>query len=427
MSTDSLVTAFIEAALCDSRRAEQMLASHSEIAGANLQTALVLGDLERVRRALDETPRAIGVPGGPRHWEPLLYVCFSQFANGKSSRAGQLVETARMLLDRGADPNGSYLPEEWPDNPLPCLYGATGLNNNPALALALLEAGANPNDSESLYHSTEHHDIACLRLLLEHGATPAATNTLKHMLDGEHLEGLRLLLAAGADPNEVNQRGETALHWAVWRGRGAPVIALLLDSGAALDARRNDGRTAYAMAVHSGQIEVAALLEARGAKTDLSALDRFMGACAAADAGQLDRLLAEAPRIAVSPGSERLLPDLASGHRTPVVRALLAAGMPVDARGEAGATALHWACWKGYPDLVALLIGHGASLTIEDAQFHGTPPGWFAHGLQHCAEHDGGYPQVARLLLAAGAIIPAVDLPTGHAGVDAVLSEYGLI
>jgi ankyrin repeat protein len=404
MSTDSSVTAFIEAALCDLRRAEQMLSSHPEIAGTDLYTALVWGDLERVKRMLDESPGAGTAPGGPRHWQPLLYVCFSQFANGKSGRAGQMLATARMLLDRGADPNASYNPAEWPDNPLSCLYGATGLNNNPALALALLEAGANPNDNESLYHSTEHDDMACLRLLLEHGARPAGTNALKHVLDREDLEGLRVLLAAGADPNEINQRAQTALHWAVWRGRGVQAIALLLDSGVAVDAQQNDGRTAYAMAVHSGQTEIAELLRTRGANTDLAEIDRFMGACAAADAEQLDRLLAEAPPIALTPENERLLPDLTSAHRTPAVRALLAAGIPIDARGELGATALHWACWKGYADLVKLLIDQGASTIIEDTQYHGTPAGWFGHGSQNCTDRDGDYPQVERLLREKGLI-----------------------
>jgi ankyrin repeat protein len=92
-----------------------------------------------------------------------------------------------------------------------------------------------------------------------------------------------------------------------------------------------------------------------------------------------------------------------------------------------GATALHWACWKGYADLVELLLNHGASLTIEDRQFHGTPPGWFGHGVHNCDEGAGDYPQVARLLIAAGATIPTVDLPTGKPDVDAVLRERGLI
>ena len=50
--------------------------------------------------------------------------------------------------------------------PRPCLYAAAGVNNNPALSRLLLEAGARPDDCESLYHSTEHADLVCMRLLL---------------------------------------------------------------------------------------------------------------------------------------------------------------------------------------------------------------------------------------------------------------------
>jgi ankyrin repeat protein len=64
-----------------------------------------------------------------------------------------------------------------------------------------------------------------MKLLLAHGALPAGTNALKHILDREDREGLQLLLAAGANPDDVNTRGETALHWAVWRGRSPQSIA----------------------------------------------------------------------------------------------------------------------------------------------------------------------------------------------------------
>jgi hypothetical protein len=139
--------------------------------------------------------------------------------------------------------------------------------------------------------------------------------------------------------------------------------------------------------------------------------------------GWLGRLLAESPEIAKSPDSERLIPDLASSHRIAAVRALLAVGLPVDARDGGGATALHWACWKGYADLVKLLLDHGASLTIEDNQFHAPPPGWFDRGLRFCGEGGGDYPRVARLLLAACAALTA----TGNADVDAILRQYGSI
>src|SRR5581483_10430667 len=99
------------------------------------------------------------------------------------------------------------------------------------------------------------------------------------------------------------------------------IITELLDSGVVVDAQRKDGRTAYAMAVRSGDAEVAALLAARGTKTDLSVVDLFMGACATADEAQVNHLLAEKPDIARLPESERLIPDLASSHRTSSVRA----------------------------------------------------------------------------------------------------------
>jgi ankyrin repeat protein len=136
------------------------------------------------------------------------------------------------------------------------------------------------------------------------------------------------------------------------------------------------------MAVLGGQTDVAALLRERGANTELPEVDRFLAACSNADPQDLKRLLTDIPEALEAPENERLLPDLAMNHRTSAVRALLAAGLPVNARGELGATALHWACWKGYADTAKLLMEHGASLTIEEQQYQGTPPGWFGHGVQ---------------------------------------------
>jgi ankyrin repeat protein len=282
-----------------------------------------------------------------------------------------------MLLTRGADPNAFFIHEQFPDNPLPALYGATGLNNNPALGRVLLEAGAKADDGESLYHSTEHHgDLRCVKLLLEFGAP--ATQAFNHMLDGEDAEGVQVLLEAGADVNKLNHRGETSLHWAVWRMRSARVIGMLVDHGAAIDAQRPDGLTAFALAVFSGQLEVAELLASRGADTTVPPLQR-------------------------SPQIDRLLPDMASVHGMESVHKLLAAGVPVDTPGEHGGTALHWACWKGYPDLVDLLLKRGASLTIKDSNFHADPPGWFDHGRENNGDREqSDYPAVAKLLRAAG-------------------------
>ena len=420
------VEEFIDVAVSDGARAAAMLAEAPALAGGGFHVDLVLGQARNAARFLADSPAAALVASGPQRCEPLLYVCFSRFAAPGSARAAGMVEMARLLLRYGADPNAAFTAEDLPGNPLSCLYAATGLNNNPALGRALLEAGATPDDGESLYHSTEHADLECVRLLLEFGAKPAGPNVLNHMLDREDEAGARLLLAAGADPNCVGARGETSLHWAVRRQRSAAIAGALLDAGAAVDARREDGRTGYALAVLSGQAEVAGLLRMRGAETRLSPLDRYVAECAAAAPEDLERLLAGPPAFALSAAEERLLGDLTAMHATAAVRALLALGVAVNAIVEHGATPLHWACWHGFADLVAVLLKAGASLTAEDAQFHGTPGGWFGHGVRAC-DAGGEYAEVARLLIGAGAVIPAADLPTGRADIDAVLREFGVI
>jgi ankyrin repeat protein len=80
-------------------------------------------------------------PGGPRNWAPILYVCHSVYGSA---------DAARALLARGADPNATF-ENEYGD--MSALYGAAGVLHDPELTRALLEAGANPDDGESVYHS----------------------------------------------------------------------------------------------------------------------------------------------------------------------------------------------------------------------------------------------------------------------------------
>jgi hypothetical protein len=261
-----LLAAFLEAATSDFRRAEEILTEHPQLADAGFYAALVLGHTQQVKRSLDGVPDLAKAKSGPQNCEPLLYVCFSRYANpARSSRAPALATTARVLLQHGADPNTTFIPENPQDSTLSCLYAASGLNNNAELTQLLLEAGANPNDGESLYHSTEHADLACMKLLLAFNAKPNEANALKHILDREDLDGVQILLKAGADPNHTNERAETALHWAARRGRSGRIIDALLDAGANIEARRGDGRTAYAIAALGGHTGAAKALAARGA------------------------------------------------------------------------------------------------------------------------------------------------------------------
>ncbi len=128
----------------------------------------------------------------------------------------------------------------------------------------LLEAGANPDDGESVYHSTEAASPECLRALLDYDATVEPI-MLAHALDAERPEHVRLLLDAGADATEL-------LPFAVRRGRGPAYLRQLVDFGAELEHRSGEGwrhptrlRTAYQHAVLRGADDSAALLASLGA------------------------------------------------------------------------------------------------------------------------------------------------------------------
>ena len=246
--------AFVLAATGSQRtRAEAMLAARPEIAD-DPWAALVLG------RAWRGDP---STTGGPRGWAPLLYVCHSCFPSAT---------LARELLDRGADPNASFENEY---GSMSALYGAAGVAHDPELTRVLLEAGANPDDGESLYHATESPETACVELLLAHGAATRGTNALAHALDDERPGHVRLMLAAGADPNE----GALVAH-AVRRGRGPEVVRLLAAHGADLDRPGGETwrgnvplRTPYQHARLRARDDLAATLAELGASTAVDPAD----------------------------------------------------------------------------------------------------------------------------------------------------------
>jgi len=403
-----LVARFVDAATSDGARAWRMLTDHPELARGGFYAWLVLGGFKGVAAVLAQKPGIVHVKSGPENVEPLVYACFSRFGHQASPRAPKVAETVRILLEAGADPNAAV---ETAHGRLSCLYAACGVLGNADVARLLLEAGANPNDGESLYHAVEQPGRDCVKLLLQHGADVDAANAVKHILDWEDPEGLDMLLTAGGDPDLANPAGETALHWAVKRGRSAGIVKRLLDAGAGIDLKRADGRTAYAMAAASGQTEVAELLAARGADMSLSPLDAFM-------AGQ-----GEAPSgLGGDPAGAHLMLELAERGDVAGVETLLHSGVPVDVRGGMGETPLHWACWKANAGLARMLLAHGAPLDARETTYGATPAGWLHHGATNCREGD--YAEGARLLLAAG--VREWTGPSGNPDMDAVLSAAGL-
>jgi ankyrin repeat protein len=105
----------------------------------------------------------------------------------------------------------------------------------------------------------------------------------------------------------------------------------------------------------------------------------------------------------------RALTDEAWAANAPAVALMLELGLEPAATSVSGATggnALHCAAWEGSVECVSAILRHpsGPSLIeVRDATHHGTPLGWCCHGSLNCGSPGANHPEVARLLLAAGA------------------------
>ena len=214
----------------------------------------------------------------------------------------------------------------------------------------------------------------------------AARNTA-----GDHLELAQALLAKGVEINPA--AGFTPLMWAASSG-DADTVRELLDNGAKVDAKTDDGFTAMTLAAND---DVAAVLQEAGAKTRLQSLLGRIGLEKAPMAKPVPELLAAAKRGDIG-----------------TVQALLAKGADVNAATPTGGTALMAAAAAGHLDIVRALLAKGADVDARDKN------GWSAlmRAAKAGLESEDGRRDVAEALLAAGA---AVDAKTTHGGATAIM------
>jgi ankyrin repeat protein len=402
---------FLEAATDGRRnRAERLLALHPDMARASFHTALVLGGLDLVERHLAERPALATERGGPRSWAPLHYVCYTSVGGGSGDREAGLAAIARRLVGLGADPNLRF-PWLHHDVYRPVLWGAVMVVRSLRLAEALLDAGADPSDGVTLPLAASAGNIAALDLLLAHGADvnrPWASDGSAPLYAILHWsrtdEGIRWLLAHGADPDPVfAPDGGTPLH--VVAASWTPELAEALITCGADPARpRADGRTPYAVAELNGNRAVAAWLAAHGMANELSDVDKLVSACSSGNRAAAEAIMASRPELKRAIGPEHYAGFYRAAERNdiPALEAMLWCGFDPDRPDESiGKTALHVAAMEGWPDAVRLILEHGASVSVRDREFHGTPLVWAAEGSRHSAP-DRDHAAVGALLLAAG-------------------------
>jgi ankyrin repeat protein len=229
-------------------------------------------------------------------------------------------------------------------------------------------------------------------------AAAAPADVADAAMRGDHA-AVRAALARKADVNAVQTDGTTALHWAVERD-DAELTDMLLKAGARVSTRTREGVTPLQLAAINGS------------------------------AAMLDRLLKAGadPNLPLTPAGDSALMMAARTGKTDALRLLVESGANVNAKESwGGTTALMWAVSEGHGEAARLLLAAGADVNARSHYvaaangrgFEGRTPianrtdpkveefasGWLTPLMLAAREGD---PELARILVAAGADIDAV-------------------
>lgn len=339
-------------------RAYEMLRENAWLAEANIWSASAAGNITAIEAFLDSEPAMANRPG-PHGWVPLICTCYSRVK--PLHPAHSTFEVAKLLLDRGADPNSYTIKYNDPPGSnrarrftaLTGLVGggSTGLANQPPhprwreLAELLLARGANPADEMALALNQN----ACLEILLRYGLKPEAVGT-----DGITLMGRALSQAA--------------------RERKLEQARLLLAHGARSDERFR-GKLPWEHAMRLGRLEVTQLLEQTGAPAvEMDDVGRFISLCMAGDEPGARAMLERDPDL-----RKRAPHDLVHRavwtKRKEAVKLTLDLGFDPNAI-EDNAAIHHVGVLAESDEILRILLAHGASLKLRDPWYDSTGIGW---------------------------------------------------
>ena len=367
-------------------RAHELLVRDPTLATGSIAALATVGDHNRLRTILDETPNLVNALCGPNQWPPLLYATFSRIRTDNPTWSP--TETVRLLLDRGADPNAGFL---WRGlvPPFTALTGALGGGehhqpwhpNRLELAELLLDAGADPNDGQGLYNNgiggQNHDDPAHLQLLVNHGlGTPQ---------DGPWCQQL------GDKLREPAELLYDELEAAAKRNRPI-ILRYLLTLG--LDPTRPIGRSQLPparIAATEGHDTILDVLAAHGVDTELTPTEQALRHTRRNDVDALDTLLHEHPELLdhLRQSQPSLCRNVTSSDQA-MLRRLVDLGFDVNDRSTTK-TPLHHAAEAGDTALARVLVEHGADPNLVDTHIGATPWGWANHN-RHTGTADYLHP-----------------------------------
>lgn len=271
--------------------------------------------------------------------------------------------------------------------------------------------------AEAFTTAAQNGNVAKLKALLD-GGMPVddlsmGTTALMSAAANGHRKAVDLLLEAGADPHlrsTMNDR-YSLLHYAVFGG-DPDIVRLMLGRGLDVNVRSSQGMTPLLSAVENfflpsqKKLKVARVLVEAGADVNAKAKNGRSALDFAWKDEPIRKLLFEAgsepahrEKVRANPRDPETFVEAASAGDVAIVRAMLDAGVEIDARNKEGYTALQQAAWFGRGEVFDLLHEAGADLHVKDKD---------RAGLLHFAA-AGGDRGVVQKLLTLGFNVNAAD------------------
>ena len=179
---------------------------------------------------------------------------------------------------------------------------------------------------------------------------------------------VELLLDLGADPDLPDQRGWTALHYAVFMGRESNVRALLRRGADVKVVTGDTKETVVDIAEEKGLRDVVKLLSGWTGQIPGREL-MFLDAAEIGCVSEAQRWLSKGVDVTVADqsGCTALILSVRGGHVEFVEWLLSMSPVPdVNRQDERGHTALWWAAWYGHVEVIGALLEAGANSELAD-------------------------------------------------------------
>jgi ankyrin repeat protein len=326
------------------------------------------GDLPALKEMVASEPRLLDASGQGPYWTG--HARALHFA----SHRGHL-RVVRWLLAQGAAPNNGTGDIDW----APLHFAAVAQRR--AVYALLVKHGAVPD----IFTASALGDVREVRRLLRSNPRLVSKRgpdggTALHFATTPAVA--RALLAAGANPRLRDRfHKSTPVEWTLERPAVAHVIAAAagrvdIFTAAAL------GNVAAAGRLLRAKPNLLAAVVRKEAPIGVAGETPLGVAAAFGRRRMVEYLLKRGASAAVQPSP---LPGAVQNGDRAVVTLLLAAGADPDALGPHGFAALHAACISGHVPMIRLLLARGARLDLRDATHHATPLDWAEYHQQAAA------------------------------------------